>query len=238
MRSLEPLTEAPDLEYSSAEEVLAYIVDRFHPRLYVACSFQKEASVIMDMLLQIEPEARFFTLDTGLLFPETYDTWRRLEKRYGVKVDVYQGMSLARQRRCTATSSGRDAGRLLRHPQGRAAERGARRACDAWVAGLRRDQSPSRATTAKFHWDAKHDLWKANPLADWTEKDVWNYIVANDVPYNQLHDRGYSSIGCTHCTLPERGPRRALGRHRQDRVRTARMRSRAAGRGPRESWIP
>ena len=88
MRSVEPLTEAPDLEQSSAEEVLAYLADRFHPRLYVACSFQKEASVIMDMLLKIEPEARFFTLDTGLLFPETYETWRQVEKRYGVKVDV------------------------------------------------------------------------------------------------------------------------------------------------------
>src|SRR3954465_4577611 len=88
----------PDLEGASAEEVLEHVAERFHPRLYVACSFQKEASVIMDLLLKIEPDARFFTLDPGLLFPETYDTWRRMEERYGVKVDVYQGMSLARQR--------------------------------------------------------------------------------------------------------------------------------------------
>jgi phosphoadenosine phosphosulfate reductase len=87
----------PDLETASAHEVLEHLVEHFHPRLYVACSFQKEASVIMDMLLRIEPEARFFTLDTGLLFPETYATWRQLEKRYDVKVEVYQGMSLARQ---------------------------------------------------------------------------------------------------------------------------------------------
>ena len=73
----------PDLEPATAEEVLAYAAERFHPRLFVACSFQKEASVIMDMLLKIEPEARFFTLDTGLLFPETYETWRQLEDRWG-----------------------------------------------------------------------------------------------------------------------------------------------------------
>jgi phosphoadenosine phosphosulfate reductase len=76
---------------------------------------------------------------------------------------------------------------------------------DAWVAGLRRDQSPSRASTPKLHWDEKHGLWKANPLADWSERDVWNYIAANDVPYNGLHDEGYSSIGCTHCTHPSEG---------------------------------
>src|ERR671914_3157291 len=87
----------PDLEHSSAEEVLRHAVERFHPRLYVASSFQKEASVIMDMLLKIEPEARFFTLDTGLFFPETYETWRALEERYGIEVEVYQGPTLDRQ---------------------------------------------------------------------------------------------------------------------------------------------
>jgi phosphoadenosine phosphosulfate reductase len=205
MRSVEPLTSVPDLERSSAEEVLEYLVDQFHPRLYVACSFQKEASVIMDMLLKIEPDARFFTLDTGVLFPETYETWRKVEQRYGVKVDVYQGMSLARQRQLHGDEL------WNREPDAccgiRKVEplKEALSEVDAWVSGLRRDQSPSRANTPKFHWDEKHDLWKANPLAGWTEKDVWNYIAANDVPYNDLHDRGYSSVGCTHCTLPGSG---------------------------------
>ena len=76
---------------------------------------------------------------------------------------------------------------------------------DAWVAGLRRDQSPTRATTPKLHWDEKHDLWKVNPLADWSEDDVWDYIARHDVPYNPLHHRGYASIGCTHCTQPGGG---------------------------------
>jgi phosphoadenosine phosphosulfate reductase len=195
----------PDLESSTAEEVLAYVAERFHPRLYVACSFQKEASVIMDMLLKIEPEARFFTLDTHVLFPETYATWRALEERYDIEVDVFQGMSLERQASLygdelwksepDACCGIRKVGPLNEALSG----------VDAWVSGLRREQSTARATTQKLHWDAARSLWKANPLADWTEADVWRYISEHDVPYNELHDRNYPSIGCTHCTKPAEG---------------------------------
>jgi phosphoadenosine phosphosulfate reductase len=195
----------PDLEQSSAQEVLEYLVEQFHPRLYVACSFQKEASVIMDMLLKIEPSARFFTLDTGVLFPETYATWKQLEDRYGVKVEVHQGMSLARQAELHGDELwNRDpdacCGIRKVEPLKEALSQ-----VDAWISGLRRDQSPSRGSTQKLHWDKKHGLWKANPLADWSEKDVWRYIAEHDVPYNELHDRGYASVGCTHCTLPGSG---------------------------------
>ena len=196
------LAENPTLEDMSAEEVLGYMVERFHPRLYVACSFQKEASVIMDMLLKIEPEARFFTLDTGLFFPETYDTWRALEERYGITIEVYQGMSLARQANLHGDELWKrnpDACCAIRKV---AALNQALSQVDAWITGMRRDQSASRRETAKLHWDGKHELWKANPLADWSEKDVWRYIFKHDVPYNNLHDNGFSSIGCTHCTLP------------------------------------
>jgi phosphoadenosine phosphosulfate reductase len=199
----------PDLEHASAEGVLAHAVERFHPRLYVACSFQKEASVIMDMLLRIEPTARFFTLDTGFLFEETKETWRELERHYGIEVDVFKGISVAEQRDQHGDELWRrdpDACCGIRKvtPLNQALS-----GVDAWVAGLRRDQSPSRAATPKLHWDAKHALWKVNPLADWTERDVWGYIVENGVPYNDLHDKGYSSIGCTHCTVPsdDRGGR-------------------------------
>jgi phosphoadenosine phosphosulfate reductase len=192
----------PDLEGSTAEEVLAHVAERFHPRLYVACSFQKEASVIMDMLLKIEPEARFFTLDTGFLFDETHETWAALESHYGTRVEVYKGISVAEQREQHGDElwkSDPDACCGIRKvtPLNQALA-----TVDCWVAGLRRDQSAGRAGTPKIHWDEKHGLWKANPLADWSEKDVWRYIADNDVPYNPLHDRGYSSIGCTHCTLP------------------------------------
>jgi phosphoadenosine phosphosulfate reductase len=192
----------PDLEQASAEEVLRFAVERFHPRLYVACSFQKEATVIMDLLLGIEPAARFFTLDTGVLFDETYETWRKVEERYGITVDRYAGISLERQ----AAEHG-DA--LWTRDPDRCCEirkvtplNEALSDVDAWVSGLRRDQSASRAGTKKLHWDKRHGLWKVNPLADWTERDVWSYIVEKDLPYHPLHDRGYASIGCTHCTKP------------------------------------
>ncbi len=201
MRGLMAVAAPPDLEHSSAEDVLAHAVERFHPRLYVACSFQKEASVIMDMLLKIEPEARFFTLDTGVLFPETYAVWRKLEQRYGVHVDVYQGMSLASQAKRHGNAlweSNPDACCNIRKV---GPLKQALAGVDAWVTGLRRSQSPDRADTAKLHWDEGRELWKVNPLADWSDDDVMAYLDENDVPYNELHDRGYSSIGCTHCTV-------------------------------------
>jgi phosphoadenosine phosphosulfate reductase len=196
---------SPNLEHMSAEDVLAYMAERFHPRLYVACSFQKEASVVMDMLLRIEPGARFFTLDTGLFFPETYEAWRRMEERYGVKVEVYQGMSLARQRHLHGDELWKrdpDACCGIRKvsPLSEALSE-----VDAWVTGVRREQTPDRAHAPKLHWDDKHELWKANPLADWTEQDVFDYLARHDVPYNDLHNRGYGSIGCTHCTRPGEG---------------------------------
>jgi phosphoadenosine phosphosulfate reductase len=193
---------APDLEHLGAEEVLAYAVDRFHPRLTVACSFQKEASVVLDLLLRQAPDARVFTLDTHVLFPETYQTWKRVEERYGIEIEVFQGPSLGRQ---AATHGDRlwerdpDACCDLRKVQPLDA---ALADVDAWIAGLRRDQSPSRAGTPKLAWDGKHERWKFHPLADWTDKDVWNYILEHDVPYNPLHDQGYAAIGCTHCTRP------------------------------------
>ena len=185
--------------------MLEYAVDRFHPRLYVACSFQKEASVIMDMLLRIEPSARFFTLDTDLLFEETYETKRALEERYGIEIDVYRGLPLAAQEALHGPElwkSDPDACCGIRKvtPLKRALSE-----VDAWVAGLRREQSDSRRFASKLGYDELHGLWKANPLATWSERDVWAYIGAHDLPYNPLHDQGYSSIGCTHCTVPSTG---------------------------------
>lgn len=196
----------PDAESWTAERVLAWMVARFHPRLYVACSFQKESSAIMHMILAIEPAARFFTLDTGLLFPETYTTWVKLEQRFGIEIDCYQGVSVKRQaalhgdrlwdrdpEACCGIRKVAPLGRVLS-------------GVDAWITGLRRQQSSTRSHTGKVHWDGAHGIWKANPLADWSERDVYEYLEVHEIPYNPLHDRGYASIGCTHCTRP--GPRR------------------------------
>lgn len=200
------LAEAPpDLEDATAEEVVAHMVERYHPRLYVAASFQKETAVLMDVVLRAEPEARFFTLDTGVLFAETYAALRDTERRYGIEVDVYQGISLARQ--------GALEGERLweRDPDRCCAMRKvaplheALGGVDAWMTGVRREQSSTRRHAPKLGWDARHGVWKGNPLADWSEREVWDYLEAHDLPYNELHDRGYASIGCTHCTRPAGG---------------------------------
>lgn len=194
-----------DVEALTAEEVLVEAVERFHPSMKVACSFQKEAAVLMHMLLEIEPAASFFTLDTGLFFPETYATWRALEQRFGIEVEGAQGMSLARQ-------SQRHGPALWDTDPDRCCElrkvtplRTTLAPLDAWVTGLKRADSPARGRARKLGWDAKHGLFKVNPLADWSEGEVWEYLARHDIPYHPLHDRGYASIGCTHCTTPGAG---------------------------------
>lgn len=197
-----------DLVDGPAEDILRYAVEQFHPRLYVASSFQKEASVILDMLLKIEPNARFFTIDTGNLFPETFEVWRKIEERYDVKIDVYNATdfapaSILAQSTPQNTWAGEPDECCGKYKV--AALQAALLNVDAWVTGLRREQAHTRAETRKVQWDAKNDRWKVCPIADWTEKDVWRYLHENDVPYNELHDKGYASIGCTTCTQPGTG---------------------------------
>jgi phosphoadenosine phosphosulfate reductase len=194
-----------DPETLSAPEVLGVMVEHFHPRLSLACSFQREESVLLDMLLAIAPDARVFALDTHVLFPETYDVWRQVEKRYGIQVEVYQGPSLGRQ----AAIHG---GALWeRNPSLCCAIRkvgplgDALAGLDGWITGVRREQSATRAGAVKLGWDERHELWQANPLADWTEAAVDAYIDERRLPVNALHGRGYASIGCTHCTEPGAG---------------------------------
>jgi phosphoadenosine phosphosulfate reductase len=193
-----------DLERLGAEQVLAHVIDR-NERVAIACSFQKEASVIMHMATQISRDVSFFTLDTGLHFPETYETWRALEKRYDVTVEGLRGIPLDEQRALHGDKLWETNPDLCCSIRKVVPMRERLANSDAWVAGLRRDQSSERADTPKLHWDAKHGLWKANPLADWTEREVWAYIFRHDIPYNLLHDRDFESIGCEPCTTPGAG---------------------------------
>ena len=189
-------TAAPDLEACSAEEVLAEAVERFHPRMALACSFQKEESVLLHMLLRLRPDARVFTIDTGVLFPETYQVWRAVEERYGVRVEVHDALPLDGE----AWSTERCCGEAKVASLSRALT-----GLDAWVTGLRREQAATRTAAPKLGWDEAHGLWKASPLADWSECDVWAFIAEHDLPYHPLHDRGYASIGCAPCTRPGSG---------------------------------
>ncbi len=180
----------------TAEEVLAEAVERFHPGLVLACSFQKEESVLIDMLMKIEPGARVFTIDTGVLFPETYAVWKQVEDRYGLKVEVYDAANPGNP----WTGGDHCCGTLKV-----AALEQALAGTDAWVTGIRREQAPTRAGAQQLERDERRGIWKVNPLAAWTGKDVWNYISEHDLPYHPLHDQGYDSIGCAPCTAPGAG---------------------------------
>jgi phosphoadenosine phosphosulfate reductase len=186
---------SPELQTATAEEVLAYAVEQFHPRLTMACSFQKEESVLVHMLTRIEPTARVFTIDTGVLFPETLETWKRFEDAFGVKVEVLDARSPDEP--WTAT-------RCCGPAKVDALEQ-ALSDVDAWISGIRREQAPTRSGSVKLERDEKRGIWKVNPLVDWTEKDLWTYIFKHDLPYHPLHDQGYASIGCAPCTLPGEG---------------------------------
>jgi phosphoadenosine phosphosulfate reductase len=185
------------LEELAAQQVLERAVERHHPRLVMACSFQKEESVLIDMLMEIEPGARIFTIDTGVLFPETYAIWRQIEDRYGVKFEIQDASS--RDGR-PWTGGEHCCGQRKVDGLDRAVE-----GAEAWITGIRREQSPTRADAAKLERDEKRGVWKFNPLADWTETDVWRYIHERELPYHPLHDRGYASIGCAPCTSPGEG---------------------------------
>jgi phosphoadenosine phosphosulfate reductase len=185
----------PDLETVSAQEVLAYAVDRFHPRLKMACSFQKEESVLLHMLGEIEPDARVFMIDTGVLFPETLETWKRFEERFEFSIEVVDARSPDEpwtMARCCGEAKVDALERVLDD-------------VDAWISGIRREQSPTRAGAGKLERDDRRGIWKVNPLADWSEKDLWRYIFEHELPYHPLHDQGYSSIGCEPCTRPGAG---------------------------------
>jgi phosphoadenosine phosphosulfate reductase len=185
----------PDLEQATAEEVLAYAVEHFHPRLTTACSFQKEESVLLHMLMAHCPDPRVFTIDTGVLFPETLRTWRQFEDRFGVHVEVFDARSPDQPwtiARCCSEAKVDALERALDD-------------ADAWITGIRREQASTRADAAKAERDERRGLWKFNPLADWSEKDVWRYVFAHDLPYNPLHDQGYASIGCAPCTAQGEG---------------------------------
>jgi phosphoadenosine phosphosulfate reductase len=188
-------TTTTDLETASAQEVLAYAVEHFHPRLKAACSFQKEESVIAHMLTEIEPQARLFTIDTGVLFPETLATWKVFEDRFALPIEVYDAS------RPTGAWTQTD---CCSQAKVDALEQ-ALSDIDAWITGVRREQASSRAGAAKLEHDERRGIWKLNPLADWSERDIWRYIHKHDLPYNPLHDRGYASIGCAPCTLPGDG---------------------------------
>ena len=189
------------LETATPLEILQWAADGFGSRLTFATGFGAEGCLLIDLIGRHRLQIDIFTLDTGLLFPETYDLWRRLEERYALTIrGVHPEHTVDEQ----AATHGAEL--WTRH---------ADRCCemrkvnplvaklsgfDAWITAIRRDQTAGRAGALAVEWDTKFGLGKVNPLVRWTTQEVWSHLLQNDVPYNPLHDRGYPSIGCLPCT--------------------------------------
>jgi phosphoadenosine phosphosulfate reductase len=175
---------------------------RHGERAVLLCSFQKEESVLLDELLRLNEEMtptapgkaiRIVTIDTGVLFPETLATWRAFEQRFGVAIEVRDASNpenpWSGPEHCCSVAKV-------------AALEASLTGAEGWITGIRREQGPTRAGTELIERDAKRNLWKYNPLAHWTDKDLWRRIHERDLPYNPLHDQGYESMGCPPGTQP------------------------------------
>jgi phosphoadenosine phosphosulfate reductase len=180
-------------------ETLREALARHGERTVLLCSFQKEESVLIDELLSVSgrPDSvRIVTIDTGVLFEESLRTWRTFEQRFGVKIEVQDasgpGGPWTGPENCCSVAKV-------------AALEQALDGAECWITGIRREQGPTRAATELIERDEQRGLWKYNPLAFWSDADLWRRIYERDLPYNPLHDQGYESIGCATCTLPGSG---------------------------------
>ena len=164
------------------------------------CSFQKEETVLIDELVRLDQgtaaPVRIVTIDTGVLFEETLQTWRAFEQHFGIKVEVIDASNPTNpwtgpEHCCSAAKVA-----ALEH---------ALSGSQAWITGIRREQGPTRAEAQLVERDQARGILKYNPLAYWTDKDLWRRIHERELPYHPLHDQGYESIGCAPCTRPGSG---------------------------------
>jgi phosphoadenosine phosphosulfate reductase len=192
------------LEGKAPQEILRWASERFQPGLTLACSFGGPSGmVLLDMIMSIDPGVEVFYLDTDFLFPETYALRDACERKYNFKAIGYKSLLTVAEQAAkfgdALWARDPDACCALRkvEPNERALA-----GKSAWISGIRRDQSATRRDVHIVEWDDKFQLVKFNPLAAWTEDEVWDYIRDNRVPYNILHEQNYPSIGCTNCTKP------------------------------------
>ena len=195
------LEHQAEVEHWNAERVLTWTWEQFGQNASLASSFGAEDVVLIDLASRNGAAFPTFTLDTNFLFPETYELITQIEERYELHVERLQP-------KLRPEEQAERFGEALwqRHPDHCC---GMRKidplterlgSASAWITGIRREQSATRAHARKLEWDDKFGLVKLNPLADWSEGEVWAYIRSRRVPYNPLHDRSYPSIGCVHCT--------------------------------------
>ncbi len=198
-RVVDPDEISAEVEEMGAAQAIAWAIETFGPKLAFAVSFQKTSSVIIDLAHRIDPAARFFYIDTELLFPETYETRDRLAAHYGIEFESFvQDNPPGLVERWGAGEWGPSDECCA--PRKVDTMRRALEGVECWVSGVRRVDSETRAGARRFGWDVRFNRWKLNPLADWEDKRVWAHIQDNGIPYNPLHDEGYPSVGCIPCT--------------------------------------
>jgi len=200
------------LEAAEPVEIVRWAAERYGDQLTMATAFGPEGCLIIHWLAAVAPRTYVFNLDTGYQFPETLALRERILKRYGIDVALEQPeASVADYERLHGGPLYRtDPDRCCGDRKLAVVKRVLTR-FGAWMSGIRRDQSPDRATAAIVGWDHKYGVVKISPLANWTKAKVWDAIIREDVPYNPLHDQGYVSIGCQPCT-------RAIGAGEDERA--------------------
>jgi len=193
------------IKAKNPQESIAWFLDKFQDKIALSNSMGAEDQVITDMICQHTKEARIFTLDTGRVFPETYDLIDRTNKRYGIHIKIYfpEAASVEKMVNTKGVNSFFESIENRKeccHIRKIEPLKRAFADLDVWICGLRRDQSITRQDIQIVEWDENNNLIKFNPLVEWSEQEVWSYIKKNRVPYNSLHDQGFPSIGCQPCT--------------------------------------
>jgi phosphoadenosine phosphosulfate reductase len=190
-----------ELETATPQEILRWAVGRFAPRFTMATAFGPEGMVLIHMLADIAPRTPIFNLDTGYQFEETLELRERVRRRYAIEVE------LKRPELTVDQYESLHGGPLYKtNPDQCCLDRkikvleAAVVGMHAWASAIRRDQSPDRAKASIIGWDKKFRLVKVSPLANWLKSQVWDMITRYEIPYNPLHDKGYTSIGCWPCT--------------------------------------
>lgn len=192
----------------SAMKVIAEALAEHHPRIALACSFQAEDIVVLDMMLLIEPKARVFAIDTGRLPEETFEVAEKVRLRYRKEIewfypDTHAVENLIRRKGLYSFKESVEARKECCHIRKVEPLERALRGLTAWITGMRREQSVTREQVQQVEVDNIHGgIKKYNPIAYWTTKQVWDYIMERGLPYSRLYERGYTQIGCAPCTTP------------------------------------
>jgi phosphoadenosine phosphosulfate reductase len=188
-------------ELWTPQHTLDWAFETFGNSVAISSAFGAEGMVLIDMASRVRKDFKLFTVDTEFLFPETYNLMDRIEEKYGVAIErVYSALSPDEQVRLHGEalwSRNPDQCCNLRKVEPLRRKLGE---LNAWITSIRRDQTSARSSARRIEWDSKFGLVKINPIVDWSSKQVWRYIHDHDVPYNELHNQDYPSIGCTHCT--------------------------------------